>query len=212
MLRTILAALLLAAMSTAFASANASAIKPELVSSGSPKFRSYNKEIECLTAAIYFEARGEPIIGQNMVAQVVLNRVESAYYPDTVCDVVYQNAHRKNACQFSFACDDLPDRFDEGPAHLMARKIATMQGVTKRIGALNPLSRRLRHAIVVNEAPQNRQGWQPHLLFHCVDVSISLASSVLGERPALRIGAQLSFAVAALGATGQAMVGVLPDR
>jgi spore germination cell wall hydrolase CwlJ-like protein len=124
MLRTILAALLLAAMSTAFASANASAIKPELVSSGSPKFRSYNKEIECLTAAIYFEARGEPIIGQNMVAQVVLNRVESAYYPDTVCDVVYQNAHRKNACQFSFACDDLPDRFDEGPAHLMARKIA----------------------------------------------------------------------------------------
>lgn len=110
---------------SAFAPALAAPLpeKPE-ISSEKPVYRSYNKEIECLTAAIYFEARGEPVRGQNMVAQVVLNRVESAYYPDTVCDVVYQNAHRKNACQFSFACDDLPDAFAERPAHRMARKIA----------------------------------------------------------------------------------------
>ncbi|ESR25514.1 Cell wall hydrolyses involved in spore germination [Lutibaculum baratangense AMV1] len=36
---------------------------------------------------------------------MILNRVEDPRYPDTVCGVVYQNAHRRNACQFSFACD-----------------------------------------------------------------------------------------------------------
>jgi spore germination cell wall hydrolase CwlJ-like protein len=39
------------------------------------------------------------------VAQVVLNRVFTGYYPGSVCDVVYQNAHRKLACQFTFACE-----------------------------------------------------------------------------------------------------------
>lgn len=110
---------------SAFAPALAAPLaqKPEATSEN-PVYRSYRKEIKCLTAAIYFEARGEPVRGQSMVAQVILNRVDSAYYPDTVCDVVYQNAHRKNACQFSFACDDLPDEFAEWPARNLARKIA----------------------------------------------------------------------------------------
>lgn len=110
---------------SAFAPAHAAPLpqKPE-IASDEPVYRSYNKEIECLTAAIYFEARGEPVRGQIMVAQVVLNRVDSAHYPDTVCDVVYQNAHRKNACQFSFACDDLADGFAEPSARRLARKIA----------------------------------------------------------------------------------------
>ena len=43
--------------------------------------------------------------GQIAVAQVVMNRVFSGYYPNNVCGVVYQNAHRHLACQFTFACD-----------------------------------------------------------------------------------------------------------
>jgi spore germination cell wall hydrolase CwlJ-like protein len=43
--------------------------------------------------------------GQIAVAQVVLNRAFSGFYPNTVCGVVYQNKHRWLACQFSFACD-----------------------------------------------------------------------------------------------------------
>lgn len=43
----------------------------------------------CLAANIYHEARGEPIDGQMMVAQVTINRVMSPRYPDTVCGVVY---------------------------------------------------------------------------------------------------------------------------
>ena len=67
------------------------------------------KAEKCLANAIYFEARNEPVRGQIAVAQVVLNRVFSPYYPGDVCGVVYQNAHRRLACQFTFACDGIPD-------------------------------------------------------------------------------------------------------
>ncbi|GGC62308.1 cell wall hydrolase [Chelatococcus reniformis] len=63
------------------------------------------REQRCLAEAIYFEARSEPEAGQAAVAQVVLNRVRSGLYPTSVCGVVYQNRHRHNACQFSFACE-----------------------------------------------------------------------------------------------------------
>ena len=43
--------------------------------------------------------------GQEAVAQVVMNRVFSGYYPNDVCGVVYQNASRHLACQFTFACE-----------------------------------------------------------------------------------------------------------
>jgi spore germination cell wall hydrolase CwlJ-like protein len=74
------------------------------------------RQIQCLATAMYFEARGEPARGQFIVGRVILNRVASRYYPDDVCDVVYQNAHMKNACQFSFACDGLPNRVRETDA------------------------------------------------------------------------------------------------
>ena len=66
-------------------------------------------EQKCLTDAIYFEARGEPLKGQAAVAQVVLNRVRNPAYPNTICKVVYQNKDWTNQCQFSFACDNVKD-------------------------------------------------------------------------------------------------------
>ncbi|QRM56835.1 cell wall hydrolase [Sinorhizobium sp. BG8] len=66
-------------------------------------------EQKCLTAGIYFEARGESLKGQAAVAQVILNRVRNPTYPDTICGVVYQNQDWYNRCQFSFACDRIPD-------------------------------------------------------------------------------------------------------
>lgn len=83
-----------------------------------------NAERECLATAVYFEARGEPLSGQVAVAQVVLNRVQSPRYPDSICDVVYQNDHRRNACQFSFACDGLPEAALETKAWERARKVS----------------------------------------------------------------------------------------
>jgi spore germination cell wall hydrolase CwlJ-like protein len=82
------------------------------------------KAVKCLTEAIYFEARGEPVRGQIAVAQVVLNRVFSGYYPATVCGVVYQNSERHLACQFTFTCDGIPEVVREPDAWERARKIA----------------------------------------------------------------------------------------
>ena len=48
------------------------------------------RERRCLATAIYFEARGEPIRGQIAVGQVILNRVRSPQFPQTICGVVYQ--------------------------------------------------------------------------------------------------------------------------
>jgi len=83
-----------------------------------------DKAEKCLAEAIYFESRGEPVRGQIGVAQVVLNRVFSGFYPTTVCGVVYQNAHRKFACQFTFACDNVPDVVREPQNWVRAKKIA----------------------------------------------------------------------------------------
>ena len=72
-----------------------------------------SREEGCMAAALYFEARGESEEGQLAVAQVILNRVDANAYPDTVCEVVWQNSHRRNACQFSFTCDGKADRPSE---------------------------------------------------------------------------------------------------
>ena len=82
------------------------------------------KSEKCLANAVYFEARGEPVRGQIAVAQVVMNRVFSPFYPNSVCGVVYQNANRRNACQFTFACDGIPDVVTEPDAWARAKRIA----------------------------------------------------------------------------------------
>jgi hypothetical protein len=82
------------------------------------------KSETCLAEAIYFEARGEAVRGQMAVAQVVLNRAFSGKYPNTVCGVVYQNAHRRLHCQFTFACDGIPDIVREPDMWERAKTIA----------------------------------------------------------------------------------------
>lgn len=82
------------------------------------------KQERCLANAIYFESRGEPERGQMAVAQVVMNRVFSPYYPESVCGVVYQNAHKHNACQFTFACDNVRDVVTEPQAWETAKRIS----------------------------------------------------------------------------------------
>jgi spore germination cell wall hydrolase CwlJ-like protein len=66
------------------------------------------KAAKCLANAIYFESGIEPVRGQIAVAQVVMNRAFSGYYPNDVCGVVFQNVHRFLACQFTFACNGKP--------------------------------------------------------------------------------------------------------
>jgi len=82
------------------------------------------KAEKCLANAVYFEARGESVRGQIAVAQVVMNRVFSPFYPNDVCGVVYQNAHRHLSSQFTFASDGIPDIVTEPDAWERAKRIA----------------------------------------------------------------------------------------
>jgi len=78
-----------------------------------------NGEAFCLAKNIYFEAGNQPMIGKVAVSHVVLNRVDSSLYPDTICDVVYQSQWKinwkgnevpvRNKCQFSWFCDGKSD-------------------------------------------------------------------------------------------------------
>ncbi len=83
-----------------------------------------DKEVWCMATAIYFEARSESYRGQVAVGQVVMNRVAHRLYPDTICGVVFQNQNKRNACQFSFACDGIPERVTEQKAWDQAMIIA----------------------------------------------------------------------------------------
>lgn len=77
---------------------------------------------DCLRKAIYFESRGESLRGQFAVAEVILNRVDSGRYPDTVCEVVNQRGN--GGCQFSYTCDGRADAMRDPEAIDRAGRIA----------------------------------------------------------------------------------------
>ncbi len=81
-------------------------------------------EENCLARAVYFEARSETELGQMAVAKVILNRTRTEGFPKTICGVVYQGSNRRNSCQFSFACDGLPDDVRQPAAWTQSRRIA----------------------------------------------------------------------------------------
>lgn len=81
------------------------------------------RALDCLSQAVYYEARGESAQGQAAVAQVVLNRVRSPLYPKSVCGVVYQGAQSRT-CQFSFACNGSMNRRMEPAAWRRSQAVA----------------------------------------------------------------------------------------
>jgi hypothetical protein len=81
-------------------------------------------EENCLARAIYFEARSESELGQLAVARVILNRTKDPDFPKSICGVVYQGSNRRNSCQFSFACDGLPDDVKQPAAWANSKRIA----------------------------------------------------------------------------------------
>lgn len=94
---------------------------PFILSAGTLDFQ---RAVDCLTAAVYYEAANETVGGQQAVAQVVLNRVRHAAYPGTVCGVVFQGSERQTGCQFSFTCDGALGRSPEQGRWASARATA----------------------------------------------------------------------------------------
>jgi len=99
------------------------------------------EERTCLAQAIYYEARSEPRVGQLAVADVVLNRVASRIYPNSICEVVFQGSERRTGCQFSFTCDGSMQ------ARLNKRKWRDAQDLAGAVlaGVRAPISRNATH-------------------------------------------------------------------
>jgi len=81
------------------------------------------EEVQCLSLAIYFEARGESDVGQLAVGSVVLNRAKDSNFPSTVCGVVKQGGESP-PCQFSWWCDGKSDQPREASGWLASQKLA----------------------------------------------------------------------------------------
>lgn len=60
------------------------------LSSSSSGTSSNSSDLNLLARAVYAEARGEPYTGQVAVAAVILNRVRSSSFPNTISGVIYQ--------------------------------------------------------------------------------------------------------------------------
>jgi spore germination cell wall hydrolase CwlJ-like protein len=76
-------------------------------------------QAQCLAKNIYFEARGEPLVGQIAVGQVTINRARSQLFPSEICNVVYQGKYNLityqplfRQCQFRWWCDGRPEKIN----------------------------------------------------------------------------------------------------
>jgi spore germination cell wall hydrolase CwlJ-like protein len=80
-------------------------------------------DFNCLVEAIYFEAGAEDPIGQRAVAHVILHRVKSERFPDSVCAVVHDT--NKRGCQFSYWCDGKSDATHDDERWAKSKQAAT---------------------------------------------------------------------------------------
>lgn len=76
-------------------------VQPEIISEAIER----NRQLHCLALNIYYESRGEPLVGQYAVALVTINRVKSPRFPDDICAVIEQK--RNGVCQFSWVCQQV---------------------------------------------------------------------------------------------------------
>lgn len=92
-------------------------------------------EWQCLSEALYFEARGETVRGMFAVAEVILNRVDDPRFPSTVCGVVNQGTGERFRCQFTYTCDGRPETIGDKRAYARIGKISRLMldGAARRL-------------------------------------------------------------------------------
>ena len=88
--------------------------------------RDVDTQVKCLAEAIYFEARGEEVLGQYAVAEVILNRVDSYDFPNSVCKVISEGATNLHLCQFSYNCDGKPEYIKDIKSYKRILKLSNM--------------------------------------------------------------------------------------
>ncbi len=116
----------------------------------------------CLTEALYFEARGETLAGIVAVGEVILNRVDSGGYPNTICGVVRQGTGGQlHRCQFSYKCDGRPEHIAESKAWNRVARVARVM--------IDGLPRRLTLGATHYHADHVSPGWS-HKLERTVEI------------------------------------------
>ncbi len=167
----------LLAMGAAGAPAPASAATASILTVDVASASLVTRDIDCLAAAVYYEARGEPPEGQAAVAQVVLNRSHEVGFPKTICGVIYQGAHGRG-CQFSFVCSGAMVRPREPTAWAHARDVAVraLSGyVMSAVGAATSF-----HLASLGSRPDRRMARVAHIGAH---VFLANAAAVMARAP-----------------------------
>ena len=80
--------------------------------------------ILCLSQALYWESRSETMKGMVAVGTIIMNRVASPIYPNTICEVVHEGESGRTDCQFSYHCDGIPEIPTDAEAWLLALHIS----------------------------------------------------------------------------------------
>jgi len=107
-----------------FSTATVEAAPPLVVPLTASAFARRRSAMDCLTAAIYYEAAQETETGKRGVAQVILNRARHPAFPSSICGVVYQGSERRTGCQFTFTCDGSLARKPSRAGWDAARRVA----------------------------------------------------------------------------------------
>ena len=113
----------------------------------------YDKQLDCMAEALYFEARGELFSGMLAVATVIMNRVDHPSFPSNICDVVHQGKYWKgnpvrDKCQFSYYCDGKPESFLDEYALRESYQVASFAMEGARLHHLNTAL--YYHAVYIN--------------------------------------------------------------
>jgi hypothetical protein len=154
-------------------------VAPFVLSIGDPM---RDRALDCLTAAVYYEAASEPRAGQEAVAQVVLNRLRNPAFPKSVCGVVYDGVGTASTCQFTFACDGSTSRQPVARLWDNAREVAAaaLSGhVASQVGTATHY-----HADYVNpywRASLVQIGRIGHHLFYSLPGARGMASALTGR-------------------------------
>lgn len=69
--------------------------------------RDKERQLQCMTQNVYYEAANEPAEGKIAVAQIVMNRMASGAFPNDPCQVIFQRNvfYKTTVCQFTWYCD-----------------------------------------------------------------------------------------------------------
>ena len=116
--------------------------------------KDFNKQLNCLTNNIYYEAATESYEGKLAVAQVTINRANNPNFPSTICGVVYQRT--LGTCQFSWTCLKnlaINNKYAWDESELVARKALTEPVLHDTIAKQNAL---YYHASYVNPGWKGR--------------------------------------------------------